>query len=115
MFSRRNSTRSSSLEINLKNITNYIRLFFIIIIHFLITLFLNPINYINTILWNNGVCRKCNYGKYISDFRPDRFVNNQFYCECCKHRFYSSVSREVISEEDWRIVIRNKKIKQIVE
>lgn len=114
MLGCRNSTHSSSLEVNLKNIVNYIKLFFIIIIHFLINLFLKPINYINTILWNNGVCKKC-YGKYISDFRPDRFVNNQFYCECCKHRFYSSISREVISDKDWRVMIRNKKIKQIVK
>ncbi len=98
-----------------RHFTNYIKLFFIILIHSFISLLLKPINYINTFYWNHGICRKCNYGRYISDFRPDRFINNQFYCDCCQSRFYSTIRRESISDKEYKIILRNKKIKSVIK
>ncbi len=114
MLGGRNSTNSSFLEI-IKDFINYIKLFFIIIFHFLISLLLKPVNYVNTIIWNNGICRKCNYGRFISDFRPDKFINNQFYCDCCQNRFLSTKSRESISDKEYKIIVRNEKIKKVIK
>lgn len=95
--------------------TNYIKIFFIVVVHFTIQfLILYPTDYINTILWNKGVCRKCKIGRYVSYFSPDRFFNNQFICSNCKNRFRSTKPRYTISDEEYKIVMRNNKINKII-
>lgn len=90
-------------------------MFFIIIIHGIITIILKPIDWFNTILWNNGLCRVCKSGRYISDFRPDKFINNQFYCNNCGKRFNSTIRRDSISESEYVIIKRDNKIKEIID
>lgn len=114
MFSYRNTFSSNFLEI-IRNIKNWIKITFIVIIHFTIKLLiLKPIDYVNDILWYNGICRKCKSGRYISDFRADRFVNNQFYCSNCKKRFYSSKVRFTVSDTEYKNLIRDIKIKNLI-
>lgn len=73
---------------------------------------ISPISIINNIRWNYGICRKCN-GRYTLDFRPDKFINNQYVCEKCGFRFYSVKQRKSITDSDFIQNTRKIKLKKL--
>ena len=74
---------------------------------------ISPILIINNIRWKSGICRKCNRGRYILDFRPDKFINNQYVCGKCGFRFYSVKQRKSITNSEFIQNIRKIKLKKL--
>ena len=90
------------------------KIIFTIIIYFILSPIIIPILLLNEVRWNKGVCRKCLSDRYDLEFRPDKFVNHQYVCKTCNHRFLSSRHRIQPSDKTLKTLIRENKIRKIL-
>ena len=93
---------------------NLIKLIFTIIIYVLLSPIIIIALLINEVRWNKGVCRKCLSDRYYLEFRPDKFINHQYVCKSCSHRFLSSRHRIQPSDRTLKTLIRLNKIDKIL-
>ncbi len=89
------------------------KLIFYTIIHFTFWILISPFLIIDNIRWNSGLCIKCKNNIYQLDFRPDRFINNQYVCKGCGFRYNSIKQRESINERNLKKIVREQKLKKL--